>query len=222
MDSLEISSMLADAKRYIRDMKFSIIFGNGAIEIVNDLESLSGKVPMLFGRSTQKKRNEYVRQMKELGGVLTGSAALSMYRINGKKIFYRTPKDLDFIVSRDAFIKFCGMNSFGNVKYSNKVVSIDFHTGKDRGTDSYGYHRGYRFYTDFDVIGTDEETGYETVGDLKVAKLMDVISYKVYLVEKYLNGQSHMNRDDRSAAEKHVRDLFMIVTSMAANEGKKA
>jgi len=211
---------LNDIKRYLREIKFSIIFGEGMITLENDLAEFDNKVPFFFGKSHQKKRNQYIAQMKELDGVLTGSAALSMYRINGVRIFKRYPKDLDFMVSRDNFMKFCGMNNFTNVKYTNQVVSLDFYTGKDRGSDSYGYHRGYYFYTDFDVIGTDEEVKYETVGDLKVAKLMDIINYKLYLIDGYMKDPS--NRDAGREAEKHINDLFMIVTTISANESKKA
>ena len=210
---------LNDVKRYLREIKFSLIFGDGQITIENDLECFSGRVPFFFGKKAITKRNLYIKQMKELGGVLTGSAALAMYRINGKRVFYRSPNDLDFVVSRDAFIKFCGLNGFNNVKYTNNVVSIDFFTGKDRGTDSYGHHRGYSFYTDFDVIGTDDPTAYEKVGDLKVAKLMDIVSYKLHLIDQYTsNTGKQYDRDAHREAEKHLNDLFMIVTTIAAND----
>ena len=210
-----------DIKRYLREMKFSIIFDEGQITLKNDLGSMNGKLPMFFGRSAQKKRNRYIEQIKSLDGVLTGSAALSMYRINGVKIFKRYPNDLDFLVSRDSFMKFCGMNSFTRVTYTNTVVSLDFFTGRDRGNDSYGNHRGYYFHTDFDVIGTDEEVGYEVVGDLKVAKLMDIINYKLHLIDNFMVSAKYYDRDAENEAKKHINDLFMIVTTIAANENKK-
>jgi hypothetical protein len=119
-------------------------------------------------------------------------------------------------------MKFCGMNSFTRVSYTNTVVSLDFFTGRDRGTDSYGHHRGYYFHTDFDVIGTDEEVGYEVVGDLKVAKLMDIINYKLHLIDNFMVSAKYYDRDAESEAKKHINDLFMIVTTIAANENKKA
>lgn len=207
---------LNDIKRYLRDIKFSILLddGKGQITLKNDLEEFNGKVPFFFGKSIQKKRNKYIEQIKNLDGVLTGSAALSMYRINGVPIFNRYPNDLDFMVSRDNFMKFCGLNSFSDVSYTNTVVSLDFHTGEDRGCDSYGSHKGYYFHTDFDVIGTDEEVEYEVVGDLKVAKLMDIINHKLNLIDKYIN------RDVRAITEKemskHLDDLFSIVTTITA------
>ena len=49
---------LNDIKRYLRDIKFSIIFGEGQITLKNDLEEFNGKVPFFFGKSAQKKRNK--------------------------------------------------------------------------------------------------------------------------------------------------------------------
>lgn len=209
---------LNDIKRYLREIKFSIIFSEGMITLENNLKAFDNKVPFFFGKSHQKKRNMYIKQMKELDGVLTGSAALSMYRINGVQIFKRCPNDLDFLISRDNFMKFCGMNNFTNVMYTNQVVSLDFYTGKNRGEDSYGNHRGYRFYTDFDVIGTDDDVKYEMVGDLKVAKLMDIINYKLYLIDKYMNDTTRMAERE---AKKHINDLFMIVTTISANDVRR-
>ena len=55
---------LNDIKRYLREMKFSIIFDEGQITLKNDLDSMNGKLPMFFGRSAQKKRNRYIEQIK--------------------------------------------------------------------------------------------------------------------------------------------------------------
>ena len=213
---------LNDIKRYLRDIKFSIILDENQITIKNDLKILDDSVPLLFGRKSQKLKNKYISQIRELDGILTGSAALNMYYINGVKIFNREPNDLDFLISRDNFMKFCGMNSFKNVKYTNNIVSLDFYTGIDRGENSYGSHRGYYFHTDFDVIGTDDEVKYELVGDLKIGNLMDIINYKLYLIDKYMSQKSSLLRRVKDDIEKHLDDLFQIVTKISANENKKA
>jgi len=212
---------LNDIKRYLRDIKFSIILDENQITIKNDLKILDDSVPLLFGRKSQKLKNKYISQIRELDGVLTGSVALNMYYINGVKIFNREPNDLDFLISRDNFMKFCGMNNFKNVKYTNNIVSLDFYTGIDRGENSYGSHRGYYFHTDFDVIGTDDEVKYELVGDLKIGNLMDIINYKLYLIDKYMSQKSSLLRRVKDDIEKHLDDLFQIVTTISANENKK-
>jgi hypothetical protein len=55
---------------------------------------------------------------------------------------------------------------------------------------------------------------------LKVAKLLDIINYKLHLIDKYMTDA--YNRDAESEAKKHINDLFIIVTTIAANESKKA
>ena len=212
---------LDDIKRYLRDIKFSIIFDDNQITIKNDLKILDDSIPLFFGRNSKKLKNKYISQIRELDGILTGSAALNMYYINGVKIFNREPNDLDFLISRDNFMKFCGMNNFKNVKYTNNIVSLDFYTGIDRGENSYGSHRGYYFHTDFDVIGTDDEVKYELVGDLKIGNLIDIINYKLYLIDKYMSQKSSLLRRVKDDIEKHLDDLFQIVTTISANENKK-
>ena len=44
---------LNDIKRYLRDIKFSIILDENQITIKNDLKILDDSVPLLFGRKSQ-------------------------------------------------------------------------------------------------------------------------------------------------------------------------
>jgi hypothetical protein len=210
---------LNEVKKYLRDIKLSTILSDDNITYENDLDIFKNK---LF----YKKRKKFIDQLKNLDGILVGSAALSMYRINGVKIFNRMPNDLDFVVSRDNFIKFCGMNDFNNVKYTNTVVSLDFHTGTDRGTNSYGHHRGYLFHTDFDVIGSDDPISWNEVGDLKIESFLGIINKKLQMAEDNLhnylypqNGiRGFISRDRayRDCAEKHIDDLYEIITKIVA------
>lgn len=213
---------LSEVRSYLRDIKLSSIFSEENVTISNDHACFK---PTLF----YKKRKKFISQLKGLDGVLVGSSALSMYRVNGVKVFTRTGEDLDFVVSRDNFIKFCGMNNLQNVKYTNTVVSLNFHTGKDLGTDSYGHHRGHMFHTDFDVIGSDDPISYNVVGDLKVESFLSIINNKLKLAEDYLfrfdcstNLSWHERDRLKSQARKHIDDLFEVVTKIAANEGIKA
>lgn len=213
---------LNEVRSYLRDIKLSSIFSEENVTISNDHVCFK---PTLF----YKKRKKFISQLKGLDGVLVGSSALSMYRVNGVKVFTRTGEDLDFVVSRDNFIKFCGMNNLQNVKYTNTVVSLNFHTGKNLGNDSYGNHRGHMFHTDFDVIGSDDPISYNVVGDLKVEKFLSIINKKLKNAEDYLfrfdcstNLSWHERDSLKSQARKHIDDLFEVVTKIAANEGIKA
>jgi len=207
---------LNEVKKYLRDIKLSSILSGDNITYENDLDIFKDK---LFYR----KRKKFITQLKGLDGILVGSAALSMYRINGVKIFNRKPNDLDFVVNKDNFIKFCGLNDFKEVKYTNTVVSLDFHTGKDRGTDNYGSHRGYFFYTDFDVIGNDDPISYNIVGDLKIESFLGIINKKLQMAEDHLYYKSTFRRFySAESAKKHIDDLYEIITKIIAYGGEKA
>jgi hypothetical protein len=211
---------LNEVKKYLRDIKLSSILSGDNITYENDLDIFKDK---LFYR----KRKKFITQLKGLDGILVGSAALSMYRINGVKIFNRKPNDLDFVVNKDNFIKFCGLNDFKEVKYTNTVVSLDFHTGKDRGTDSYGSHRGYLFYTDFDVIGNDDPISYNIVGDLKIESFLGIINKKLQMAEDNLHNHLYHKSTFRrfysaESAKKHIDDLYEIITKIIAYGGEKA
>ena len=49
---------------------------------------------------------------------------------------------------------------------------------------------------------------YEVVGDLKVAKLMDIINHKLNLIDKYIN------RDVRAITEKEMKKLGRLLHIM--------
>ena len=207
---------LNEVKKYLRDIKLSNILSEDYITFENDLDIFKNKI-------FYKKRKKYIKQLKELDAVLVGSAALSMYRINGVKVFNRYPNDLDFVVNRDNFIKFCGLNDFKNVKYTNTVVSLDFYTGIDKGTDSYGYHRGHSFYTDFDVIGNDDPISYNVIGDLKIESFLGIINKKLLLAEDYLDKYNNSSGlgwylidNYEKQAKKHINDLFETITKIVA------
>jgi len=212
---------LIDVKGYLRDIKLSSLFSEENITIDNEHKSFK---PSIF----YKKRQKFINQLKDLDGVLVGSSALSMYKVNGVRVFDRDYSDLDFVVSRDNFIKFCGMNDFNNVKYTNTVVSLDFYTGTNRGEDSYGHHRGYFFHTDFDVIGSDDPISWNEVGDLKIETFLGIINKKVRMADDYLHKYDNSTspgwyeRDGYKAnAKKHINDLFEVVTKILASEGIK-
>jgi hypothetical protein len=78
-----------DIKSYLRDLKFSVLFDDGEITLDEFTD---------WGGFFYKKRRKCLETLVELGGVLTGSTALSLYRINGQKIFNRDPEDLDFVL----------------------------------------------------------------------------------------------------------------------------
>jgi hypothetical protein len=191
-----------DIKSYLRDLKFSVLFDDTKIT----LDEFSD-----WGGFFYKKRRKCLETLVELGAVLTGSTALSLYRINGKRIFERDPDDLDFVLTKDNFVAFCGLYNLTNITYTNTVVSIDINTGKYRGSDSYGYDRGYTFGTQFDIIGDDEPRNYQMAGKVRVQSFIDIINYKVQLIEKYLSSGDHQLVIN---SRRHIDDLWVLISKL--------
>ena len=191
-----------DIKSYLRDLKFSVLFDDTKIT----LDEFSD-----WGGLFYTKRRKCLETLVELGGVLTGSTALSLYRINGQKIFNRDPEDLDFVLTKDNFVAFCGLYNLTDVTYTNTVVSINLNTGKYRGSDSYGYDRGYAFGSQFDIIGDDEPRNYQMSGKVRVQNFIDIINYKVQLIENYLGSG---DRTLISLSNKHINDLWTLISRL--------
>ena len=191
-----------DIKCYLRDLKFSVLFDDSKITLDEFTD---------WGGFFYKKRRKCLETLVELGGVLTGSTALSLYRINGKKIFSREPNDLDFILTKDNFVAFCGLYNLTNITYTNTVVSINMNTGKYRGEDSYGGDRGYFFDSQFDIIGDDEPINYQMAGKVRVQNFIDIINYKVQLIENYLSSGDHQLLIN---SRKHINDLWILISKL--------
>ena len=189
---------MAEAKRALRDIKCDMALRN--IDMGIRLDNKDLKARLLKGGIFYRKKKRYVDSIMEMGGVLTGSSALCLYSIGGKSPLDRNPDDMDWVIGRDEFHKFCAANGMANVKHDHGVASIDFFTGRDRGEDSYGCHRGYWFYTDFDVIAADSNPRYEEFDGLKVSPFWEIVDAKMKLAE------------DKSSdmRNKHARDLFIL------------
>jgi hypothetical protein len=191
-----------DIKSYLRDLKFSVLFDDTKITLDEFID---------WGGFFYKKRRKCLETLVELGAVLTGSTALSLYKINGQKIFGRYPDDLDFVLTKDNFVAFCGLYNLTDVTYTNTVVSINLNTGKYRGRDSYGGDRGHFFGSQFDIIGDDEPKNYQMSGKMRVQNLIDIINYKTQLIESYLGSG---DRTLISLSNKHINDLWTLISKL--------
>ena len=191
-------------KSNIRDIKTSIILGDYNIEL-NSFTNRGGGL-------LHRKKFKMIQSLIGLGAILTGSSALELYKINGVSLIGREPNDLDFILSKDNFIKFCGIWDLHKIKSSNNVVTINLNTGKYRGTDGYGYDRGYWFGCNFDIIGLDDEIHYTKKDDISIMNLDSIIGSKFNLMNESLNS------DLFSRENKHLSDLWTIVTRLSKNQ----
>jgi len=206
------SQKLSEIRKYVRDITLSVIMEesyNITIDKVEDRFS--------FGIFRGKRKKAF-KQLNNLDAILTGSAALSLYRINGELIFERRkPKDFDFIVIHENLLRFCGMNNLTNVKYGDKVVSINLILGIDRGYSSYGGHNGWLFKTGIDLISKDKDVNFIEVGEYKIENLFDIIRFKLKLIDSSdlnpLKSTYFLTSDQR---DKHINDLYSILTKILA------
>lgn len=194
-------SRIEEFKVWFRDHKCARALGEGP-EILPT--RVSQKRSFLKGGFFYRNKRKYVNQLVSMGAVLTGSAALGLFTVNGVDIFNRGPGDLDWVLGKDEFMRFCGMNDFVKVKVSDSVCTFCFHTGHYGGFDSYGQKNMDWLYTGFDVIGRDDSFYHHELDGLKVMDYMEILEKKLVLAEM----------DKRSS--KHEDDLFAVMTKIMA------
>lgn len=108
----EVKLFVSEIRTFIRDFKIKELMedtGN-RIEIVTPKKRL---LEFLWPGT------KYIKQLNGLDGIITGSRALSLYRINGESIIKRKPKDWDYLLDKRNFMKFCGLNNLTDLKYEH-------------------------------------------------------------------------------------------------------
>lgn len=209
-----MQEFINESKRFLLDYKLNRIDGKYNITIDNPL-------PTSYWFSKKKR---LLKQLYALDGVLTGSSALSLYRLNGKPIFGRKPNDFDILLSKSNFYKFCGMNNFTDIKHGQDVISLDLKKGYRLFTTGYGRGNedGIKFGYDIDIIGKDELPPFVIVNGVRVSTLESVIEFKLDMIlSKYpeLNGSRPsvpypINRSEY--CEKHVKDINNVMSKIEA------
>jgi hypothetical protein len=194
----EVDLFLSEVRTFMRDFKIKEVMeqtGNN-IKIVEPKKSLF---------SFLWKGNKTKDQLNELGGILTGSRALSLYRFNGEPIISRKPQDWDYLLDKRSFMKFCGLNNLTNLKYEHDRITLNLVTGIYTYNAGYGtYDPRYLFRYDFDIIAKEQMPIYFQVGSYKVSTLESIIEEKIKMIE----------REGRSG--KHLTDLIQIMSKIEA------
>ena len=199
MISQEIEIFVSEIRTFIRDFKIKELMedtGN-RIEIVLPKKKLLGF--LWPGTKT-------IKQINELDGIITGSRALSLYRINGEPLIKRKPKDWDYLLDKRNFMRFCGLNNLTDLKYEHDRITINHITGHYAYNAGYGsYDPRYLFRHDFDIIAKEQLPTYIQVGEFKVATLESIIDEKLKIIESSKYEQS-----------KHLKDCIQIMTKLEA------
>lgn len=166
----------------IRDIKLNILMSNYKITINPSMRM--GKFAFL------RPGYKLIKNLTEMGSILTGSRALKCYSINDKPLFDRKPDDWDFIVTEKMAMKICDENGITSyVKTPNKfIIPINKNLILLRG--SYGDTR--IIPTNIQLIIKDELPSYNEVNSIKIADFSYIIDEKLKLFSKYdVNKHEH-------------------------------
>ena len=195
----QITDFISETRTFLRDFK---------IKELLDLKSNEFKIlkPKRGIFSFLYKGWRKIDELSELGGIITGSTALSLYRFNGQPLINRKTNDWDILLSKENFLKFCGLNNLSNFYYDKDRIMINLSSGIFVG--NYGYHETYPHYIlkhDIDLIAKSKLPEYVKVGQYRIATLEHIIHEKLDMIEKNKRGQA-----------KHIEDCNLIITKLHA------
>jgi hypothetical protein len=200
-----IKDVISESRIHLRDLKI-----RGILEDKNKLKVVPPKRGIF---SFLYRGWKTIDEVSKLGGIISGSTALSLYRIGGSPIINRKPNDWDILMSRNSLLKFCGLNNLSDFYYDKDRISIELKRGIYIG--NYGYwpdiRHEYIFKHDIDLIGTDELPDYIQVGKYKIATLESILEDKIRRIEEGEGRTSHFNDDN-----KHATDCKSIISKIHA------
>jgi hypothetical protein len=166
-------SNLSEIKSYFRDIKMGFLMSKYDVKI--DDSNLNDNFHFL------KKNRKLIEYANSIGAVLTGSRALSSYKINGKSIIDRKLNDWDFIITKEMAFDICDMF---NIEYNlvDKVININ--------SSWISWHSGYSSVPnrigiqDVQLIIEDELPSYLNSSKYRIADFSYIIGHKIKSIEK--------------------------------------
>jgi hypothetical protein len=177
----------------IRDFKLGYLRGDYDVTI--DTSLLPGKWFYFWN-----KKRKIILDLFNRGAVLTGSRALYMTKINGKRVFNRKPNDWDFLMTQDDFLKFCKDIQY----FPSDLTKSQYHLNKSFATFSDGYGgESHWFKCQIQIIIKDEMPSYIEVDGKRFATPESIIDSKIELINK-----------PRSEQSKHQSDLNNIMINI--------
>lgn len=184
-------SNLSEIKSYFRDIKMGFLMSKYDIKI--DDSNLNDNFHFL------KKNRKLIEYANSIGAVLTGSRALSSYKINGKSMIDRKLNDWDFIITKEMAFDIC--DKF-NIEYNlvDKVINVD--------SDWISWYPGYSTVPsrlgiqDVQLIIEDDLPSYLEASKYRIANFNYIIGHKIESIE--------MNKNK----EKHKFDLNKIIVKL--------
>ena len=200
MTDEQITEFISETRTFLRDFKIKELLETKS----NEFEILKPKRGFF---SFLYKGWRKIDELSQLGGIITGSTALSLYRFNGQPLINRKTNDWDILLSRENFLKFCGLNNLSNFYYDKDRITISLSSGIFVG--NYGYHETTPHYIlkhDLDLIAKSELPESIKVGQYRIATLESIIHEKLDIIEK----------NKRVYNSKHIEDCNLIITKLQA------
>lgn len=199
MKKKDVELLVSEIRTFLRDFKIQEVMQEkqNKIEIVTPKKSIFS----FLYKGLRKQK-----QLDQLGAIVTGSRALSMYRINGESLITRKPDDWDYLLDKKSFLKFCGLNNLTNIKYGQDRITVNFTSGVYVGDYGYGSpDPQYIFKHEFDIISKEKLPISIRVNNFNVATLESILHEKLEIIES--NGYT---------SGKHLQDCIQVMTKLEA------
>jgi len=199
MNKKQKEEFISETRIFLRDFKMKEVLENHSNEFQIDRPK-RGLFSFLY------KGWKTIDQLSDLGGIITGSTALSLYKFNNRPLLNRKPQDWDIMLNRDNFLKFCGLNNLNKFYYDKDRITIHLERGIWVG--NYGYTTSephYIFKHDIDLIAKDKMPEFFQVGKYKIATLESILNEKLLFIEQ-----------ENYIDEKHIEDCNSIISKIHA------
>ncbi len=163
-----------------RDYKLNSI--NRSFDVSIDTSKL---FPMFYFLTKNRRiLKDFIRR----GFILTGSRALSCYRVNKKSILNRKPNDWDFLITKEQFLEVC--RDYKVYDFDPKESTYTFNKSFMVIEGSYsGVTNIMRFTSQ--LIIKDELPTYTIKNGIKIAELDSIINCKLEYVKTGHNKEKH-------------------------------
>jgi hypothetical protein len=187
MSTRDKEKFTREVEAFIRDIKLNSILDDN-LSIVKHKKTLFN----FFWKGWK-----VIDELYNIGGTITGSTALSMYRYKGHPIINRKPNDFDFILNKENFRRFCGLKNISDIEIRGGNMRLSLKTGII-------FYSNYGdtniFNHDIDCITDDNFDRFKEYNGIKIANLDYIIEQKL----KLFNSGGEL--------EKNFKDLHMIMS----------
>jgi len=140
-----------------------------------------------------------IDKLSDMGGIVTGSRALSMYRVAGRPVIDRKPADWDVVLDRQSFYRFCADTGAKFDYLKDNMLRVGIKAGYCLGRSIYG--DTWVMDHDIDVFCRDSMPPFITCGCFRVATLDSVMAEKVRMIN-----------DGEDREDKHIRDCMSVLS----------